>query len=189
MSWRPLLLVGAVLLLVVGWLLLQLPGRQSPPESSPKAEASTASSSHVSGPDPSDQNAAERFTFYETLQTPAPPKSEPLSLESKAPAVPSRSPQPAPDTVNDAPKTRSTKGYAVQVAAFRERPKAMSLINRLEKKGYRAYLLAHEMKDRENWYRVRLGPYPARAQAEEASGRLKREERMDSYIARLPESR
>jgi len=190
--WRFLLLGGVVLLSVGIWIFLHTMNQPSHSESNPPATANTAASFpaiplHPSN-NPSDQNATETFTFYQTLQDPSQDKSEPLGLEPKPVIPPVRASGPTLRATSLAPQPRS-KGYILQVAAFRERTAAMNLISRLEKKGYSAYLLVHKIENKEIWYRIRLGPYPTRSQAEQAARRLKTEERLSSYIARSVEAR
>lgn len=182
-NWRPLLLGGVALLLVGIWVFLQMLDQPSHSESSPQVVSDATSSPPTASAGSSDHPSIESFTFYKTLKAPAHAKSEPPGLEPKPSVLPDRAAEPAPGSIAHVPKTRS-RGYALQVAAFRERPAAVHLIHRLEKKGYPAYLLAIATKGQETWYRVRLGPYTTRAQAEDTARRLKAEERLGSYIAR-----
>jgi cell division septation protein DedD len=187
--WR-FLLFGAVVLLSAGvWIFLQTMDQSSHSESSPSSPAATAVPSPVIHNDSSDHDTPA-FTFYETLQDPAHAKSEPLVLEPKPkpPAAPGLASGQTIRQADHAPRQR-LRGYILQVAAFRERSTAMNLINRLEKKGYSAYLLVRHIENQGILYRVRLGPYGTRSQAEEMARRLKAEERLGSYIARAREDR
>ena len=187
-AWRPLIL-GVVALFLVGiWVFLQM-DRPSRSESGPQAVSEAKNpSSPTTSPVLSDRTPAETFTFYKTLKAPEHAKSEPQGLEPK-PSVrlPGRAAEPAPRPLDHVQKTPS-KGYTIQVAAFRERQAAISLIHRLKKKGYPASLLVVETSGEETWYRVRLSPYTTHAQAEDVARRLKAEERLGSYIARLTEA-
>jgi cell division protein FtsN len=190
--WRFPLLGGFILLSVGVWIFLHTMDQTSHSESNPPASTSTASSSPAlprpPSNNPSDQNVTETFTFYRTLQDPSQAKSEPLRLEPKqSTTLPGRPAEPTLRATKLAPQPRS-KGYILQVAAFRERSTAMNLISRLEKKGYSAYLSVHKIGSKEIWYRIRLGPYPTRSQAEVTARRLKTEERLHSYIARSLET-
>ncbi len=188
-NWRPILLGGVALLLVGIWVFLQMLDQPSHSESNPQVVSDATSSPPTTSPVSSDRTSIETFTFYKTLQTPAHAKSEPPGLELKPSVIlQGRTAEPTPSPLDHVQKTRS-RGYAIQVAAFRERPAAMNLIHRLEKKGYPAYLLAVGTRGQEIWYRVRLGPYTTRTQAEDTARRLKAEERLGSYIARLPDAR
>lgn len=188
-DWRPLLLGGVALLLVGIWVFLQMLDQPSHSESSPKVVSNATSSPPTTSPVSSDDRTpVETFTFYKTLQAPAHAESEPPGLEPKPSVLPGRTAEPTPGSLDRVQKTRSRE-YTVQAAAFRERPAAINLIHRLKKKGYPAYLLAVGTRGQETWYRVRLGPYTTRAQAENVARRLKAEERLGSYIARSTEAR
>jgi len=187
-DWRPLLLGGVALLLVGIWVFLQMLDQPSHSESSPQVVSDATSSPSTTSPISSDRTPVETFTFYKTLQA-SDAKSEPPGLEPKsAVLLPGRTTEPNPGSLDHVQK-KSLRGYTVQAAAFRQRPAAINLIHRLEKKGYPAYLLAVGMRGQETWYRVRLGPYTTRTQAEDVARRLKAEERLGSYIARSTEAR
>jgi len=190
--WRLLLLGGFILLLVGVLIFLHTMNQPSDSESNSPASTATASSSPALPRPPlndsSDQNSSETFTFYRTLQDPSEAKSEPLRLEPKQPTTPPiRAAEPSLRATKLAPQPRS-KGYFLQVAAFRERSTAINLVSRLEKQGYSANLLVHKFGSKEIWYRIRVGPYPTRSRAEVAARRLKAEERLHPYIARSRET-
>ena len=178
------LLGGFVLFLVGTWSVLQILDRPSHSESSPQSASKATPATPTTLPAPSD---SETFTFYKTLQAPAHAKPEPPGLKPKTPVVlQGRTAGPAHDPSAQVQKTRP-KGYAIQVAAFRDRPAANNLIHQLKKKKYPAYLLTVRTGGQETWYRVRVGPFAKRAQAEDVARRLKVKERLGSYIARSTE--
>jgi DedD protein len=67
---------------------------------------------------------------------------------------------------------------AVQVGAFAERRVADQLIAKLESKGFTAYAAAG---DGGAW-RVRVGPYRDRGSADKAAARLKRDEKLPTWV-------
>jgi cell division septation protein DedD len=181
-------LLGGIVFFVVGtWVVLQILDRPSHSESSPQPVPKAAPAPASTAPAPSSPD--DNFTFYKTLQAPPHAKSEPPGLEPKSPVVlRGRTSEPFPDPVTHPQKTRS-KGFDIKVAAFREKPAAMNLMHRLKTKKYPVHLLTVGTGGQETWYRVRVGPYATRVQAEDAARRLKAKERLGSYIARSTEAR
>jgi DedD protein len=64
------------------------------------------------------------------------------------------------------PKRIDTAAFAVQVGAFGEEDRARAMVAQLEKAGYRAYLFRGKTNPK---FRVRLGPYTKRQDAERAA--------------------
>jgi cell division septation protein DedD len=69
---------------------------------------------------------------------------------------------------------------AVQVGAFGEELAAERLAGSLRAKGYPAYVVSGGT-GAASW-RVRVGPWPSRAAGEQAAARLKREERLPTWV-------
>ncbi len=118
-----------------------------------------------------------------TAAAPAPRKLEPPPAATPPPpaAVAKRAP-PAPK-VSSPPRPTSASAlsgsYAVQVVALKTRDSADSLVSRLKDKGYRAYV---EPGDDSGLYRVRVGRFPERAEAEQVASRLREVERFRPYV-------
>lgn len=74
-------------------------------------------------------------------------------------------------------------GMAVQVSAYRNRREAEAMAGRLSAKGYMAYVMA-PAPGAPNLFRVRIGKFTTRADADRVVARLKREERLDPWIVR-----
>jgi cell division septation protein DedD len=64
-------------------------------------------------------------------------------------------------------------GFVVQVAAVRKREEAETIARRLSDKGYRVFITTAGPN-----FRVRVGKYDDRTEAEAVAGRLEREERV-----------
>jgi cell division septation protein DedD len=82
-----------------------------------------------------------------------------------------------------APEARpapSSSGWFVQVAAFKSRENADRQATELRAKGYAAGVLA----DPGSLFRVRVGPFPERAEADRALQRLQREEGIRASVQR-----
>jgi DedD protein len=111
---------------------------------------------------------------------PAPSPSEP------APAVP-RAAAPAPAPASAAPLTASDPtgpGFAVQVSIFETRQEADRLATQLVAKGYPAFVLDPMKGAAKPIYRVRVGKYRNRKDAEEMQARLEKAEQFTPWIAR-----
>jgi len=65
------------------------------------------------------------------------------------------------------------KGYTVQVSSVNEKYRADTLLSQLTAKGYDAYLQTVELGAKGTWYRVRVGRFAERAEADTASQRMK----------------
>ena len=75
-----------------------------------------------------------------------------------------------------APGSAGGKGrYSLQVAALKERSVADKLAAKLAGKGYAAYTVRTQVAGKGTWYRVRVGAYASRADAQGTLGRLKGE--------------
>jgi DedD protein len=99
----------------------------------------------------------------------APPPS-PVPTPAKAAAAPAK---PAPDAAVKAAPAKAG-GYVVQLAAFSDDKGANALANRLRKSGHPAFT-EPVTTSRGTLWRVRVGPYATRDEANTARDKLKRE--------------
>jgi cell division septation protein DedD len=95
--------------------------------------------------------------------------------ESEVPAA------PAPASSSPAPSRGD--GYAIQVAALRESGEADTIAKRLVNKGYDAYVLTPP-GGTPNVYRVRVGSFKTRRDAEAIASKLQQEEQFKPWITR-----
>src|SRR5258705_545913 len=86
----------------------------------------------------------------------------PSSTDASAPAAPPATPASAGD-------------YAIQVAALREAGEADTIAKRLVSKGYGAYVLTPP-DGKPNVFRVRIGSFKTRREAEVVASKLQKEE-------------
>jgi cell division septation protein DedD len=108
--------------------------------------------------------------------------------------------KPAPDAVSarsapTAPAARSAAstasapgeppgdGFAIQLTALAKREEADAVVRRLTSKGYSAYVLA-PAAGAPPVYRVRVGKFKDRREAESVSSRLQKEEQFKPWIVR-----
>jgi cell division septation protein DedD len=131
--------------------------------------------------------------------TPAEPRtaeSTPAAAEPKAAAM-----EPAKETPKEAPKkeaapapaaaaTASTSpapaedgGFTVQVTALKNRPEADAIAQRLQTRGYKAYVVAPGAGG-QVIYKVRVGVNMQRQEADKVMRRLQNEEKFKPWITR-----
>ncbi len=129
----------------------------------------------------------------------APPPAAPATRASSTPepvkAAPAANPPPpAPAKAEEArqapaaaptaaPTPASTGGFTVQVTALKARADADAIAERLQSRGYRAYVVAPEAGG-QVIYKVRVGMNMERPEAEQIMTRLKTEEKFQPWITR-----
>jgi cell division septation protein DedD len=177
------------------------PAISEPPLSTAAASGPNASNSPVT--------AGEKLTYTERLgsnePTPEPLKARPdpppvpapvaeaVTPPTKAPPAPAavaRNPSaPAKDAKPAAPTPTASfneppgAGFAIQVAALKERSEAEAIVSRLASKGYSAYVVA-PAKGAPSVFRVRVGKFKERREADAAAVRLQKEEQFKPWVVR-----
>jgi hypothetical protein len=128
------------------------------------------------------------LSYFKRLEKPNPPAEnlkaapapeKPIAITADAStATAPRTPAPAPiATAKDVP------GYVVQVAALNVRGEADAIVDRLTSKGYAAFVLA-PATGTPAVYRVRVGKFGTRREAETIAAKLQREEQFKPWITR-----
>ncbi len=140
------------------------PAGKSPAASKPVAAAPAPKPSAVEKPAPAKAVTAEKPAPAEHVDTGA----------SKPPA------QIAPPA---APGTVASGGFAVQITALRDRGEADAIVKRLAAKGYPAYVV-NPLPGKPPVYRVQVGRFPERAEAERVASRLQKEEQFSPWVTR-----
>jgi cell division septation protein DedD len=105
--------------------------------------------------------------------------SAPPKLPSAAPKAAAPAPRPARALPAAAAKAPAAGSFSIQVGAFSSERAARELAGELGKHGYTAYLMDEGNGAR---WKVRVGPIRSRSEAEEVSSRLKREQRLPTWI-------
>ncbi|NWF75022.1 MAG: SPOR domain-containing protein [Nitrospirae bacterium] len=72
--------------------------------------------------------------------------------------------------------------YTVQTGAFKNPTEAESLKKILEKKGYKPYVVLSETKNNEKIYKVRVGEFNTRKEAEILSLRIKKSDGLNTFV-------
>jgi cell division septation protein DedD len=133
-------------------------------------------------------SAAEDLSYPSRLGTGDAPR-EVLRDTPAPPKVAARQPEPAPGPsapaagASDVPGEPAGDGFAIQLAALGKRAEAETIVRRLSGKGYSAYLMAPPT-GAPAVYRVRVGKFKDRREAESVSARLQKEEQFKPWIVR-----
>jgi cell division septation protein DedD len=127
----------------------------------------------------------------EPTTSPAAPAAEIAPEPAQAVPEPPRAapevPRPSPEAPRAAPERRTPKAaepeaWTVQVSAFRSRPLAEELRARLAARGFDAYVFPSITEDGRPRYRVRVGTYPTRSDAERAAVELRSERGLNPLV-------
>jgi DedD protein len=139
------------------------PAATAPPATSPQAPPPTGSQT----PPVTDPAAGKTPQTAAPPQKPAPPATPPPGTLAAAPPKE----KPTEPAAKPAPKPPATGGWVVQVMALKSREGADKLASDLKTKGYPAFVA----NPASSLYRVRVGPFAKRAEAEQIAARLVRE--------------
>jgi len=120
-------------------------------------------------------DVAEELTFFDTLKT-----EEPVGLEA-TPAEPARRPAPVPakqaPAATQSPRRSVGEGVMIQVFASKDRAPADAVRKKLRAKGYTALLVPEG-----GAWKVRVGPYADREEAERSAAVLREQEKLSTWI-------
>ncbi len=179
-------------------------GTDSTVASAPESEPPLPPPSIGQGSSATPVTAGEQLSYAERLggtepaaeqlkkaDEPAPPAEAPTP-KPEAPVPASAAPEPrtaapAPATLSAPAAAVSTEpagtGFAIQVAALRERSEADTIVKHLAGKGYPAYVLA-PVKGAPSVFRVRVGKFKERREADTVAARLQKEEQFKPWVVR-----
>jgi cell division protein FtsN len=80
------------------------------------------------------------------------------------------------------PQKQTKIVYTVQVGAFKDAPDAESLKAKLDKKGFKTYVTPSESKKEGRLYKVWIGEFNTRKEAEILSQKIKKSERLQAFV-------
>lgn len=163
------------------------PAASAPATTSASSATTIAAGAQPAPPDPA-ESAEENYYKDLTADKPtdgrAEKKAEPAPAPAPKPEPPAaRPPAPPAQTAAAPPSAVTSGGFAVQIAALRERGEADSIVKRLASKGYQAYIL-NPVPGKPPVYRVQVGRFPDRAEANRIAARLKSEEQFSPWVTR-----
>jgi len=163
------------------------PTAASSPSASPSSKLGLTYPNRLEEPDPVAEDvpsglpAHEPFATTAVARVPPPPApkadAKPASKNAAAVATAAAAPK---DPVSAAP---SGPGFVVQVAAVRQHAEADAIRGRLARKGYPAFIATAGTPGAPT-YRVRVGKYPSRREADTIAAKLEREEQFKPWVTR-----
>ena len=125
--------------------------------------------------------APSRITVVETVQEPPIAPLAPVQPVRIEPEKEKRGSEVAEIRLKEMPAVVGVPKFAVQVGSFPSEAKANMLVRELKGKGYNSYV-KKVVRTRAVWYRVRVGAYADRWQAERGAGDLKKNEGLEVLI-------
>jgi cell division septation protein DedD len=143
--------------------------------------AKASSDSSPAAPPVSTSRPAAVAVSTPTPKPAPPPVSKSVPLPTAKPVSASAASTPASRPA--APAASGAKsGYVVQLAALNSRGEADAMVKRLSAKGYEAFVQA-PAENAPAIFRVRVGNYPTRGEAETAAARLQKEGQFKPWVA------
>ena len=163
-----------------------------PPASDPQPVAQAAPPAAAQTTAPPAPPAGDELTYRKRLEGEGTPTEEKLkpSDASKTADAPKSTSKAATPKASSPPDTAPTTGVArpgawvVQLAALRDRAAAGSIVQRLTGRGYPAYIVNPSSGAPTPVYRVQVGRYEDRHEAEQVARRLEKEEKFNTWISR-----
>ena len=107
--------------------------------------------------------------------------------ESREPGIPGATvddQRSDPAVPESPPGARVTDGFSVQLMSLRSRVAAQEVVTRLSGKGFPASVVLPEADAPSALFRVRVGPYADRAEAQRIMRRLESEEQFEAFVTR-----
>jgi cell division septation protein DedD len=166
--------------------------RGNEPIDSAQFSASTGSSADLpdaapAAVDPPSPPVEDELSYHKRLQStaaseelkPAPQQQAPKP--SPPPAPPAQ--KPVPTAAGEVPTSGRPGAWVLQITALKNRANAAELVQRLVRKGYPAFL-QNPASGEPVIYRVRVGRFNDRREAEQMRDRLQKEEDTSSVISR-----
>jgi len=161
------------------------------PAAAPPPAATPAGSDPTKAAPPADD-----LTYFSRLEKPAPApehlkaatteKTEPPATKVAAVAPrPAQAAPPPAESPGAAPGVAEPggAGFAVQIAALNVRGDAEAIAKRLSSKGYSAYVMSPPA-GAPTVFRVRIGKFPTRREAENVASKLQKEEQFKPWVTR-----
>jgi cell division protein FtsN len=170
------------------------PTAASNPGASPSSKLGLTYPNRLEEPEPVAEDvpaglpAHEPFATTAVAKVPPPPPApkataKPAPSKAAAPAVAASVSSSAKDTKDAVDAVPAGTGYVVQVAAVRQRSEADAIRGRLARKGYPAFIATAGATGAPT-YRVRVGKYPSRREADTVASKLEREEQFKPWVTR-----
>ncbi len=170
---------------------------EAPAAAAAPAPATTPEPVADAGPpsaEPPPPAADDELSYHKRLEGDAPPAEDLKTPAAEpAPAAPAAAPPTparaaAPAQASSAPDAAATGGrpgtWVVQLVALRDRGAAGSIVSRLTSKGYPAFVVNPAAGSPAPVFKVQVGRYNDRREAEQVARRLEKEEQFKPWISR-----
>jgi cell division septation protein DedD len=166
-------------------LSVEAPG--SSPVTTPDVVASLEPAPPPAGSDPTaaaPPPAVDELSYFNRLDKSS-AAAEELKPAASPPAARAAAAPPPPVQKQEASSAAEPagQGFALQITALREKAEAETIARRLSSKGYSAYVLT-PTQGAPSVYRVRVGKFKTRREAEATATRLQKEEQFTPWITR-----
>ena len=169
--------------------LAELPSEATVDPTSTLQAPAAPTTDTATGAPVSTQDDLKELTYARRLEAPEPPPEPavepvvvPVPAIATAPARPTVTPATARES--DSPSTEPRgDGFVVQVAAVRSRGEADTIAKRLASKGFPSFV-STPSANAPRVFRVRVGKYQNRREAENVARRLEKEEQFKPWITR-----
>ncbi len=93
-----------------------------------------------------------------------------------------QSPQPSEQPAESAKMPAEAGGYTLQIMSAKAESESQSAVNRISSGGAKAYLARADLGARGIWYRVRVGQFASRAEAQSAGSKLVSSGQISTFI-------
>ena len=135
---------------------------------------------------PEAHEVAEELTFFRTLREPEDTAAH--AVKGPAGERPAKAGTRLPKDLEEAEGTASPAGkggtIAIQVSAFRDIGRAHELISELKNRGFPAFT-PKQSRNKDSWYRVFVGPFHDREQANSISEELQQKGFSKGFLTNL----
>lgn len=123
--------------------------------------------------------AAEQLKKADDAPPPSPKAEAPAPVAERAATTNVPAPSPAAAATSEPPGA----GFSIQIAALAQRGEADAIVKRLASKGYPAYVV-DPAKGSASIFRVRVGKYKDRREADTVAAKLQKEEQFKPWVVR-----
>jgi cell division septation protein DedD len=162
------------------------------PVREPPVPTAQPTSGVVDAPAPSSAGApappaADELTYRKRLEGQGNPPEDQLKASPKPEPERRVAPEPEPASAPAAAPAPAAQGarpgtWVVQLVALRDRAAATAMVQRLTSKGYPAFVVNPAAGAPNQVYKVQVGRYDDRGEAERVATRLKKEEKFNPWI-------
>lgn len=110
---------------------------------------------------------------------------EEVQIPKQAPAQVPKAVEPVqkPEEKKPVVEEEKPKGkFAIQIGSYQSSEEATSSLNQWKKKGYPVFMAVGQVPDKGTWYRVRIGGFGSRDDAQKFLEKLKAKEKVSALV-------